>query len=135
MAEINKINKKEILKIFISHFNEFLEDIISIFPEDKEINFLKDFLCLYASINKSKLIQIWKECVVEKYETEINNKNYEFFINKDWRNDIKNIKNNDIIIDKINKIRLCIYKMDESNKLKAIKYIDNLTKLCNLYNN
>jgi hypothetical protein len=130
MAEIDK---KKILEIFINHFNEFLEDVVLVFPDDKEVHLLKDFLCLFAKFNKTKLIGFWKQCVIEKYERQISDNNYKFFINKDWRDDIKKIKNNDIIVDKINQLRSCVEEMNETNKLKTIKYIDNLSKLCDLY--
>ena len=57
-----------------------------------------------------------------------------FFINKDYDNDMKNVGNGGIILEKINYLKKPIKEMNKDDQDKVIKYMQNLCKLCNLYN-
>ena len=98
------MDKKKIINLFIKHFNEFIEDIELIFPEDKEISLLKDFLKLYSMVNKTSLIDIWTRYVTIPYRSEIEAKNFNFFLDKEWDNDLRYTKQKDAISNKLSHI-------------------------------
>ena len=128
------MDKKKIINLFIKHFNEFIEDIELIFPEDKEISLLKDFLKLYSMVNKTSLIDIWTRYVTIPYRSEIEAKNFNFFLDKEWDNDLRYTKQKDAISNKLSHIKNCIINMEETNKTKSLKYVENLIKISDLYN-
>lgn len=126
-------SKDQYLDIFIAHFNEFISDVASLFPRDNNVQSLKKNLILISKINKKTCIVNWKYYVVDNFRKEIENNDYNFFINTNWDKFI-NHKNKDIIILKINELKETINNLDTNNKLKALKYVENLIKLCDLYN-
>ena len=127
------MDKKEILKVFTNQLNEFCEDICKVFKEDIKILFVRDAISAFSYISPIKLIQIWKIYTVDPYREQINNKDFTFFIEKDYTDDLLNFEKKDIIINKLNEIRDFVKNMDKNNIDKAMKYIENLVKLCDLY--
>ena len=59
--------------------------------------------------------------------------NIEFFINKNYTDDLKDIENSSTILTKIDTLREPIKQLSSENMKKTIQYIQNLSKLCNLY--
>lgn len=123
-----------IVGAFNNHFVEFLEDVHSIFPEDKQIKTAKSALLMLKKANPSVIVKIWKEYITSKYKNEIYQGNMDFFINKDYSEDLQNAGNQNTIMESINRLRDPIRNMGESNQEKAMKYIQNLTKISELYN-
>jgi len=127
-------SKSLYLTSFNNHFFEFLDDIISIFPNDADLLSAKNAALLFRKANPKIIIQIWNNYVVGKYQEMINRGNIEFFINKDYSNDLENTKHAEKIVDVINRLREPVKKMGPEDQKKAMKYIQNLTKLSTLYN-
>ena len=118
-----------ILTAFNDHFFEFVNDIQEIFPDDHDLLVSKNSLLLVRKANPKMIVKVWIKYVVGKYKPEIEEGNLDFFINKDYSIDFANTNNSDKIIDAIDRFRQPIKNMSEQNKLKSIKYIQNLTKL------
>jgi len=114
---------------------EFVEDIISIFPDDNDILVAKNSFLLIKKANPKMIIKIWKSFVVEKYRSSIEKGDIGFFIDKDYSSDVSNAEHSDKIIEAINRLRNPIKMMNNSDREKTMKYIQNLTKLSDLYNN
>jgi hypothetical protein len=121
-----------ILTAFNDHFFEFVNDIQEIFPDDHDLLVSKNALMLVRKANPRMIVKIWNAYVVGKYKSEIEAGNLDFFINKDYSSDFINANNSDKIIDAIDRFRQPIKNMSQQNKLKSIKYIQNLTKLATL---
>jgi len=128
------LNKHNILTIFNNHFIEFIEDIISIFPNDVDLATVKNFFILIRKTNPKLLINVFYTHVVLKYQTYIDKGNIDYFIDKDYKEDLKQSDNSDKIISAINRLRNPMKLMDEKNKLNTIKYLQNLSKLSSSYN-
>lgn len=122
-----------ILVAFNDHFIEFLNDIHNVFPQDPDILTAKNALTAIRKANPKMIIKIWHTYICLKYNNEIENGNIDFFINKDYSNDIADTESSDQIMQAINRLRNPIREMDENNQLKVMKYIQNLTKLANIY--
>ena len=121
-----------ILTAFNEHFFEFINDIQEIFPDDHDLLVSKNSLMIVRKANPKMIVKIWNAYVVGKYKSEIEAGNLDFFINKDYSSDFINANNSDKIIEAIDRFRQPIKNMSEQNKLKSIKYIQNLTKLAAL---
>ena len=68
------------------------------------------------------------------YKGVIDNGNLDFFIEKDYADDLSNVNRSEDIISMIDNIRKPIKEMDEVNKKHSLKYIQNLCKLSEIYN-
>ena len=123
-----------VLKAFNNHLIEFLDDIISIFPNNLDIRTGKTFIEGVKKVNPKSLILFWKESILDLYEDQIENGDSTFFLNKDYHNDLGEDKTNRAL-EVINDIKKLVKETSQKNKDIAMKYILNLTKLCKLYFN
>jgi len=117
---------------FNEHFLEFLNDIHGVFPEDADILTAKNALLAIKKANPKMIVKIWKTLIADKYRTQIQAGDIEFFVNKDYAADISVNQNSDKIMESINRLRQPIRNMGQENQAKAMKYIQNLTKLADL---
>ena len=124
-----------ILTAFNDHFVEFVADVQSVFPDDTDILTAKNALLAIRKANPKMIIKIWNIYIVGKYKNEIESGNLDFFINKDYSNDVANADNSSKIGESINRIRAPIKFMSKENQEKTMKYIQNLTKLAAIYVN
>lgn len=121
------------LTAFNDHFVEFVNDIQSVFPEDNDILLAKNAFTGIRKANPKLIIKIWKLYIVDKYQAQIESGNIDFFINKDYSQDLANADNSSKIIEAIDRLRNPIKSMTETDQAKTMKYIQNLTKLSILY--
>jgi hypothetical protein len=121
-----------ILTAFNDHFIEFISDIQMVFPEDPDILSAKNALLAIRKANPKMIVKIWKTFIVDKYRGEIEGGNLEFFMNKDYSNDVSTSQNSDKIMDSIDRLREPIKNMTSESQSKTMKYIQNLTKLSDL---
>jgi hypothetical protein len=128
------MDKSNILKVFNDHFVDFLNDIQSVFPNDSDIQASKTTLLAIKKMNPRLIIKIWNEHIVKKYKNQILNADLSFFIDKDYSDDLNDMDDASNIANKINKLREPIKNMGKENQDKCMKYIQNLTKLSELYN-
>jgi hypothetical protein len=128
------MSSANILTAFNDHFVEFVTDVHSVFPQDKDILVAKNALLMIRKANPKMIISIWNECVVGKYKSEIEQGDIGFFINKDYSQDLSVSQNSDKIQQAINRLREPIKQMNTDEQGKAMKYIQNLTKLADIYN-
>jgi hypothetical protein len=122
-----------ILTAFNDHFIEFLDDIITVFPDDSDILASKNSMTLIRKANPRLIIQIWNSYVVGKYKAMIDAGNIDFFINKDYTDDLVHADNSKKIVEVIDRLRNPIKSMTPEDQAKTMKYIQNLTKLSTIY--
>lgn len=128
------MDKSNILKTFNDHFVDFVEDIQNVFPNDPDILASKTALLAIRKANPRLIIKIWDEHIVRKYRDHIVNGDISFFIDKDYSEDLSEMDSASSIVKKINVLRDPIRNMGADNQEKCMKYIQNLTKLAQLYN-
>ena len=126
------MSQPNLTKLFNNHLVEFLEDVIEIFPENVD---LKTGLTMIEGLKFAKpkyLISIWKTSIVDIYEEQIMEGDKNFFINKNYENDLAEDNKNKVlnIIDDVKKL---MRETSEENRDKTMKYVQNLTKICKLY--
>jgi hypothetical protein len=122
-----------ILTAFNDHFMEFLTDVQSVFPDDPDILSAKNSLLAIRKANPRMIVKIWNNFIVGKYRQEIEDGNIDFFVNKDYSEDVANVDGSGKIMDSINRLREPIRNMSAENQEKTMKYIQNLTKLAFMY--
>jgi hypothetical protein len=121
-----------ILTAFNDHFIEFVNDVHCVFPNDADILTTKNALTTIRKANPKMIVKIWNTFIVSKYKSEIEAGNIEFFVNKDYSQDISTSNNSDKIMESIDRLREPIKNMSIENQAKVMKYIQNLTKLAQL---
>jgi hypothetical protein len=128
------MDNRQIMKAFNDHFVEFLDDIRRVFPDDADIATVRNSLIAMRKANPKLIISAFKDSVSEVYHNEIDRGDLEFFINKDYGADMGEGGVSNAVLKKIDCLREPVKQMNEADQKKAIKYIQNLTKLCDLYN-
>ena len=126
-----------LITAFNDHFMEFVNDIHEVFPDDVDILSAKNSFSMVRKMNPKLLIKSWDSLVVGKYQSAIEAGDLSFFMNKDYTSDLKDVPNNpnaERIVSAIDRLRAPIKSMSLDNQAKIIKYIQNLTKISNLYN-
>jgi hypothetical protein len=118
------------LTIFNQQFEELLNDIQSVFPEDPDILAAQKAILTIKKMNPKLLVKIWKKYVYIPYQSYIDNGDISFFLEKDYSNDLSKNDNAEAIMEAINRLRNPVKQMSIENKSKVMKYIQNLSKLC-----
>jgi len=126
-----------ILKVFNNQFQEFINDVLLVFPEDTNIKTAKFYVDKVLKVNPSLLIKPWHEFVTLPYSDEIEKGDFSFFLSKDYKEDIgySDSYNSENVLGAINVIKAKAQVMSDENKKKIIKYLQNLTKLSCMYVN
>ena len=123
-----------ILRGFNNHLFEFLDDIISIFPENSDLKTAKTFFEFTKKGNVTILIKMWHEFVYKPYGVLLEQGELEHFITKDYSNDLVYMTNSKDILDAIDKIRKPLNNLSDDSKTICLSYLNNLNKLSNAYN-
>ena len=125
-------NQKTLKELFCNQLLEFMDDILTIFPNNLDLKTGKTFIVGLTKVSKRKLIGIWKTSVLDIYEEAIMKGDKEYFINKDYTEDLGE-GGTDKMMSVVEDVRVLIRNTSEENKDKAIQYLQNLTKICKLY--
>jgi len=128
------MDKTTILKAFNDQFEEFLDDIETIFPDNRDIKTTKTALLMMRKANPKMLVSIWYRHVCIKYENEIEDENLEYFLTKDYSEDLKMDQGAaNKVLEGIDKIRAPMRYLDNDNQSKCIQYLKNLNQLSKIY--
>ena len=127
-------DKATVSKAFNKHFFDFLDDILNIFPGKEEIVYAKKTFETIKKLNTTAIIKVWYPQVYSPYKEYIDVGNIDYFINKDYSQELSGVNKGGDIIKMIDNIRKPISEMDDQNKQHCANYIQNLSKLSTLYN-
>jgi hypothetical protein len=117
---------------FNTHLLEFFDDLQLIFPDENDISIGKTSCQTIIKMNITTILKLWYQYTLP-YHIEIENGDISFFMEKDYTPDISKFNRISEAEEVINRLREPIQKLDDSNKEKSMKYIQNLTKLSKLY--
>jgi hypothetical protein len=128
------MDNSSILKAFVNHFDEFIEDILKVYPQHPKLLKCKLYFDGLKKTNPKIIIIVWKEYVNSKYRDMIHNGDVNFFIGKDFGEDIQDLSNSNKVHKEIEELRSIVKTFSDDNLNKSMKYIQNLTKLSDMYN-
>jgi hypothetical protein len=130
------MDKSTILKAFNNQFEEFLEDVEVLFPNNTDIKTSKTGLTMLRKANPKMIVSVWYRYICLKYEDEIEKENLEYFLTKDYSSDLKMDETAaNKVLEGIDKIRVPLRHLDAGNRKKTIQYLKNLNQLSKIYNN
>lgn len=127
-------NKSTLMRAFNNHFFDFMDDIITIVPDNKDLPVSRDSFMMIKKANPTAIIKVWYLHIYTPYSEVIVGGDITFFFEKDYSEDISHLVNADNIMQIIDTIRKPIREMGEVNKAHSMKYIQNLTELSRAYN-
>jgi len=118
---------------FNTQFIECLADISNIYPDNLKFKKYKRYIESVKKMNPSLLIKVWKKHITDLYESKIEEGNIDFFLNKDYKDDLMTLEKAAPIEAIIDDIRVIIVDMSQENRDNSFKYIKNLTRLSKHY--
>lgn len=128
------MDKEQILETFNTHFKEFLDDVQRVVPTNTSIMSARKALGQTCIFFPKMLIKVYLDYVVSVYEPQIAAGDLNFFIHKNYNNDLANYDGNTSkVLEKIDLLRKPIGDMSVADQAKVIKYLQNLTKLSLMY--
>jgi hypothetical protein len=126
-------DKSTYLKAFNTHFFEFVDDVITIFPENKDLTAAKKSFEMIKTMRVSAIIKSWHKFVYLPYKDIIEAGDISFFFDKDYSKDLSHLNNSENIMSVIDSFREPVRQMNDTNKAHSMKYLQNLSKLSALY--
>lgn len=122
------------MKSFHKQLFDFLDDIISIMPDNTELVKSKVYFTTIKQANPTLIIKIWYQYILIPYQELIEGGNVDYFLDKDYTEDLQYIPYAADVLRIIDtSIRIPIKEMDATNKDKCTKYIQLLTKIAGVY--
>lgn len=119
-----------ILNIFNNHFLELIEDVERVFPDEVDLKSAKNIVLSIKKANPRIVPNVWYKYVAGPYRQQVESGDCDFFINKDYSQDLSKHSHGDKILEVINKIRTPIKNMCREDQIKTMKYVQNLSRLC-----
>ena len=129
------MDKSSILKAFNQHFFEFLDEIIRIYPENKDITDGRTTFELFRKANPTSIVKVWHQFVTLKYESTIQSGSIDYFLEKDYKDDLNHMRNAKEVMEIVDRLRVPMRSMTPESKDSSLKYLQNLCKLSNMYMN
>jgi hypothetical protein len=108
--------------------NQQLQQLIKT-QDDVDILTAKNSLTAIRKANPKLIVRIWMKYVATPYNDKILAGDINFFIEKDYANDLTRSGNQDQIMDSIDRLRKPVKNMNPDNQQKTMKYIQNLCKI------
>ena len=129
------MSRSVIIKSFNICFLDFINDISSLYPSNKDIKTSLKSIELINRLNSSMIIKVWNSNICLPYQSFIDAGDISFFIDKNYKDDLALVSNADDILLIIDKIREPINSMSVINRKHTMKHIQNLSKLSIAYAN
>lgn len=127
------MDKSTVLKAFNTHFFEFVDDVLGIFPDHAELATTRKTFDMIRKANPTAILKVWHSQVFLPYREPIEAGNLEFFFTKNYADDLGNMANSQEIMRVIDTLRAPIQLMSDTNKAHTLKYIQNLSTLSTLW--
>lgn len=130
---IMSADKTAILRAFNTHFADMLSTIVSIYPENSDLVSSRNSLETVRRMNPSLPIKIWHTYVHNPYYDVIKQGDLDYFLNKDYKDDLTYVKNSDEVLKIVDRLRGPLRHMNGVDRNKTIKYLQNLNELSKMY--
>lgn len=129
-------DRATLIRSFNDYFCEFLDDILRVLPNNKQVITANRSFKTLIELNKTILVKCWYKFVYCKYNKVIDDGNIDFFFKKDYSEDLVKLNNSQKIMEIIDSVRTPAMEACENpkNREYIVIYIQNLCKLSVLFN-
>lgn len=128
------------LSVFNNQFMELMEDIIRLFPDRKGLQTTKKVFETARRMNPKIIFEMLNLYLLQKFESEILSDDFDFFVTKDYSEEVETVPKSDAIkysnediLKGIEKIREPLNDLSSENKMLILQYLKNLIQLTQLY--
>ena len=126
--------KTAILNSFNQHFFEFVDEIIKIIEDNKDLIIARNFFKTARNLNPTSILKSWYLYVYFPYREQIDAGDIHHFLEKDYSDDLNVVSSSkDEILSVIDKLREPIRNMTPQNLAYSTEYIQNLSNLSKIY--
>jgi len=125
--------KSTVMRAFNSHLFEFLDDIITIFPDNVDIQTAKNAFLTIKKANPTAIIKVWHSHIYTPYRAVIDSGEIDFFFEKDYSSDLADLRNAGEVMKIIDTLREPVRNMSEQQRGFTMKYLQNLSKISLVY--
>lgn len=125
--------KSNILKAFNTLFFQFLDDVISIYPDNEELPAARNSFETFKKANPTALIKAWLAFVYVPYREFIEEGNLKYFLEKDYSRDLEDSPYKKNVMEFITNFRSQLRDMSAENQMHSVKYMQQLSKLSQMY--
>ena len=129
----NKNNNKLVLTTFITELTNFIDLLCKLLPESKEIKQNKTYYISCKKMNPRAILLSWQTDIAEHFKKSIADGDITFFAKHDYKNDPYLKEYSSFIIQMFENIKINIEKLKEDDKTTSMTYIQNLSKISQLY--
>lgn len=129
-------DRATLIRSFNDYFCEFLDDILRVLPNNKQVITANRSFKTLIELNKTILVKCWYKFVYSKYNKVIDDGNIDFFFKKDYSEDLVKLNNSQKIMEIIDSVRTPAMEACENpkNREYIVIYIQNLCRLSVLFN-
>lgn len=117
------------LKAFNALFGHFFEFVMGLFPDNSEVQKAFENFENVRRLNPTIIMKVWKNYIYLPYRSEIDACDLSFIIQKNYERDLTMFANTREILKIIDSLRTPIQNIGDSDKERAMKFIQNLSKL------
>ena len=117
-------------KLFNTQLSELMGLLVSYFPDNADVVASQTAMNALKRTNPRILLSIWTEHIFAKYAVQISEGNLDFFINKDYRDELTDVKDVELILDSIDRLRPSFKELSGQNLKDVITYLQNLNTIC-----
>ena len=127
-------SKQNIVEIFNSKLNEFINDLLNIY-DDSDLHAFRTSLKMLICVDSKKPIRMFHKHVYVPYSDRIVNNDDEFFLDKDYSEDVQAVGKDVVDFNQglVNKIKEYWKDMGSDNKEIVWKYLGLLVLLCDKF--
>lgn len=118
---------------FNNLFEQFITEVGNIFPNDPTIKAAVSSMKMIKKANPKIVIRVWNKYVLTPYGDKIAEGDLEYFIKKDYSDDLTRVSNGEDIAKYIDAVRGSINNMTDNSKQCTLEYLQKLGKLCDGY--
>ncbi len=108
------------LKAFNNCFEEHILFIVNLFPNNTDLRSAYNGLLSIKKINPALIVKFWYSYIVENYKEQIENEDYEYFLAKEYKNDILFVSTSNYsqqIIEGIENMKKPVSELNTENKI------------------
>ena len=129
----NKNNNKLVLNTFITELTNFIDLLCNLLPESKELLQNKTYYISCKKMNPRAILLSWRTDITEHFKKPVADGDISFFTKHDYKNDPYLKEYSSFIIQMFENLKINIEKLKDDDKKTSMTYIQNLSKISQLY--
>jgi hypothetical protein len=133
VTDMTDTNKQTLMRAFNSHFADFIDDVLSVFPDNTELQSAKTSFGAARAANPSLVVRAWHKCVFLPHEEAIVAGDISFFVDPARSPNLSGFQNPDAVSKIVDRFRGPVSQMSEESRSNVMAYIQVLSQVAAAY--